>query len=435
MKIKIEIEPIPNPVYVSFSGGADSTALLLAALENGLPVLAVHFEHGIREGESRDDAAWCRAFCAARNIAYLEIPLNVPANKEPGENLEAAARRLRREAWCALTKGANATILLGHHADDRVENMLIRLARGSNASGAASMDFAAYFRSLTFLRPLLEYRREELEQYLRDAGVTDWRTDATNTDDSYQRNFLRQMLAEWYARFPPSREGLLHAVKALTLDSHCLNASAARAAMPALSKDYTPLEYWRGHDPALVPRLLRIWLESRSGRQDFIPGRHLIERFEDEIHSESTEARYLEIDAEYEICISRDEVWLKPRAPWNFEPKLWNWREKPEFLWFTAEITEDRPESGVAFDAALLPDVLEITRPEPGDAMVPFGKNSPKKLQKMVLDAKLPPRRKFELLAVRIPGGEIIWVPGLRRSNFAPVTEQTREAAVFRFHR
>ncbi len=432
MKIKIDFDKKPDRVYVSFSGGADSTALLLLALQNDLNICAVHFEHGIRGAESRADAAWCREFCAARHIQYHEIALDVPANMKPGENLEAAARRLRHEAWRNLSGGKPIIILLGHHADDRVENMLIRLARGSNASGAGSMDHLSQFGNLVFMRPLLDKRREELEQFLIESGVTDWRTDCTNSDESYQRNFLRKMLAEWYAGFPPAREGLLHAAKALTLDGNCLDSQAYVASGP-LADPYTAVDYWRKTHPALIPRLLRIWFEYHCG--GMIPDRHLIERFTEEIFSESTETRLLAVNPSYELCITRDEVWLKLRELPAFVPCSWNWRETPEFLYFRVEPVAAMPEGkdAAVFDAALLPDVLEIAAPAPGDVMIPFRARSPKKLQKLILDAKLSAREKYFLRLLRIPNGEIVWVPGLRRSNFAPVTEQTREAVVFRF--
>jgi tRNA(Ile)-lysidine synthase len=430
MKININFDEKPDRLYVGFSGGADSTALLLATLENGLNVRAVHFEHGIRGEESRADAAWCRAFCAARGVEYREIPLDTLSCMKPGENLEATARRLRLEAWQAFSGGKPTVILLGHHADDRVENMLIRLARGSNASGAGRMDYRSRFGNLTFLRPLLDCRREEIEQYLRDAGVNDWRIDSTNEDESYLRNFLRKMLPEWYAGFPPVREGLLHAARALTLDGDCLDAQARAEAEP-LKTSHTPVGYWRAIHPALVPRLLRLWpAYHRFG--EVIPNHHLIERFIREIHSESTETRYLEVNGELQIGFSRGEAWLHARENPLAEPLPWHWREQPEFMGFSAEPAAALPENGVAFDAALLPDVLEIAAPAPGDAMIPFGAHSPKKLKKLMLDAKFSARQKDELRVLRIPGGEIIWAPGLRRSNFAPVTEQTAETVVFR---
>ena len=86
-------------VYASFSGGADSLALLvcLSELRQGAPweLRAVHFEHGIRGAESLADADFCREVCEKLGVPLQVIPLNVPEHIQSGEGTEAAARRLR----------------------------------------------------------------------------------------------------------------------------------------------------------------------------------------------------------------------------------------------------------------------------------------------------------------------------------------------------
>ena len=95
-------------VYASFSGGADSLALhaCLSELRTGAPweLRAVHFEHGIRGAESLADAEFCREICEKLNVPLQVIPLNVPARVQPGEGTEAAARRLRQEAWREIVR-------------------------------------------------------------------------------------------------------------------------------------------------------------------------------------------------------------------------------------------------------------------------------------------------------------------------------------------
>ena len=87
-------------VYASFSGGADSLALLtcLSALRKGAPwkLRAVHFEHGIRGAESLADAEFCRSVCEKLDIPFQIVPLDVPGHMQPGEGTEASARRLRQ---------------------------------------------------------------------------------------------------------------------------------------------------------------------------------------------------------------------------------------------------------------------------------------------------------------------------------------------------
>ena len=83
---------------VGFSGGADSTALLLLLLKWGwLPeeLHAVHFEHGLRGEASRNDAEWCRNFCRERHIPFTLVELNLGERKDRAGSIEDIARSER----------------------------------------------------------------------------------------------------------------------------------------------------------------------------------------------------------------------------------------------------------------------------------------------------------------------------------------------------
>ena len=145
--------------WVGFSGGADSTALLLILWAQGIrPLTAVHFNHGLRENAADVDAEWCRNFCKTRDIPFLLHHLDIPGNRQPGEGIEAAARRCRLAAWAKLTKTDDA-VVLGHQRDDAFEDLLLRLGRGANSSGLSPLRPERRVHELTFLRPLLQYRR------------------------------------------------------------------------------------------------------------------------------------------------------------------------------------------------------------------------------------------------------------------------------------
>ena len=125
-RIKSYLRPAGGKtLLIGFSGGADSTSLLLLAKryqsELTYQLEAVHFEHGIRGSESREDAVWCENFCRRHEIKFRRIDLSVPMRKLPGENLEGAARRMRLEHFRKLSMQyqQSAVIGLGHHFDER----------------------------------------------------------------------------------------------------------------------------------------------------------------------------------------------------------------------------------------------------------------------------------------------------------------------------
>ncbi|MBQ7650884.1 MAG: tRNA lysidine(34) synthetase TilS, partial [Victivallales bacterium] len=198
---------VSGKVFAGFSGGADSTALLLALHETGMDVTAVHFNHGIRGDEADADEEWSRNFCAARNISFISEHLNVPANIRKGESTEEAARRLRIEAWIRISQAR--PVFIAHHADDTLEELFLRLARGSNVSALVPMRPVRQICGVTFLRPFLKMRKARLEEWLRSKGIGDWRIDSTNSDNSYRRNAVRNRLLPLFREIFGNDSGLL----------------------------------------------------------------------------------------------------------------------------------------------------------------------------------------------------------------------------------
>lgn len=181
-------------VVCAFSGGPDSTALLLEldrlrrAGRIG-PLYAAHFEHGIRGKEARADLDFCRKLCLDLEVPLFSESGNVPAfGAEKGLSLESAARQLRygflRRLKAAL--GADC-IALGHHRDDQAETVLLHLIRGSGMTGLTGMAP----RRGDLVRPLLGVRREDILAYLSERQQP-WRLDSTNLLADHSRNRLRQ---------------------------------------------------------------------------------------------------------------------------------------------------------------------------------------------------------------------------------------------------
>lgn len=182
--------PRHQRMLVGFSGGADSTALLLALyqLADQLPgsLAAIHFNHGLL-AEATDWEAHCRHFCQQRNIAIQVHHLALQAS--PGRSPETMAREARYAVIGKLLN-PNDVYLTAHHADDQAETMLLNLMRGSGVAGLAGIRPLRRFCQGWLARPLLNTRREALEDWLASQQVS-WVNDTSNADDSMDRNFLR----------------------------------------------------------------------------------------------------------------------------------------------------------------------------------------------------------------------------------------------------
>ena len=230
-----------RPALVGFSGGVDSTALLLLLHAAQVPVTAVHFHHGLRGADADADALWCEAFCAERRIPFLCRRLAVPRHRLRGESVETAARRLRLAGWEELSRErGGCPIFLAHHADDALEELLLRLMRGSNATGLTSLRPVRRLGRLTFLRPLLSCRKSELQRYVESCDVRDWRVDATNGENDCRRNAIRNRLLPLMREIAGTDEGLLQALESLRLDADCLESGVERLGKLRLAHDVLP---------------------------------------------------------------------------------------------------------------------------------------------------------------------------------------------------
>lgn len=430
---------VPRRLLVGFSGGADSTALLLLLHELAAPLgyelAPVHFEHGLRAAAGRADAAWCQQFCELRKLPCTVIPLPVATSRRPGESLEATARRLRLAAWQELA-GPEAAVALGHHADDRAENLLIRLLRGANCSGLTSLRSSQIMGGVRYLRPLLQVRKAALVAFLRARGVRDWREDHTNRNPAMRRNFIRQkMLPMLRQAVPETDAALAAALAALDADAAFLETAAELAFAPYAGAATLPAPLLRDLHPALRPRVLRRWLEPLI-EGDWLPDRDLLDRLDQLLNqpaSRGGESRRLPLPGGGELVLGRGQLGLAKPTPLPPRPRLWRWAQVATLRWLDGTLRRQmlppgsaprRPDANSAiFPVAVLPPTLTVRAWQEGDRMIPFGRRRPISLKKLFVDLKIygEDRRRFPLL-VRPDDDTILWVAGLRRSATAPLT-------------
>ena len=181
---------LQQPVVLGLSGGRDSVALLHLLVQQGCSVHALHVHHGIRGAEADADAAFCARLCEELDVPFELQRVDVPAlAQEQGVSLETAGRHARRWLLAAAARRCKGcTVALAHHADDQAETVLFRLARG--AAGLRGMPPVDVASGITWLRPMLSWRRADITAWLQQMGQR-WRDDATNAVPDVARNALR----------------------------------------------------------------------------------------------------------------------------------------------------------------------------------------------------------------------------------------------------
>ena len=192
------------PFAVALSGGADSTALLLACARRWPEqVRAVHIHHGL-QAAADDFERHCRVLCLA-----LQVPLvvrRVQARHAPGQSPEDAARQARYAslAEAVLNDWPEVRdVALAQHADDQVETLLIALSRGAGLPGLASMPAHWQRLGLHWHRPCLAMPSLALRQWLQRQGQS-WIEDPSNTNESFTRNRIRARILPVLAETLPA---------------------------------------------------------------------------------------------------------------------------------------------------------------------------------------------------------------------------------------
>ena len=414
-------DPPPTGLLVALSGGPDSVALLLLAharaVATGAPLAAAHLNHRLRGDQSEADEAFCRDLCAR-----LAVPLHV-ARADPralarrrGRGLEEAGRRLRRRLLARLLAAQPdlACAATGHHRDDQVETVIMRLFRGAGLDGMRGIRPV----SGRVIHPLLATDRREILAFLADHGQP-WREDATNAGGDAVRSRLRRELlplardifGAGAARGPARLAGLLEDDAGL-LDAQAraaLAAATAPGAEPALA-----VAALRALPRPLARRVVRLHLAERHGRRrDF-----------GQVHADgllawldgAVSGHGIDLPGGWRAELEFDRLHFLPPAPAAL-PAIGS------FHILTLAPGGQSPVAGPGeglWSLDLPPDALRGTPRArhwlPGDRLRLPGLGGRKKVSDLLRERRVPVGRREGVLVVEDDEG-LLWVVGLARAD------------------
>jgi tRNA(Ile)-lysidine synthase len=438
-------------VLVAVSGGPDSTALLLGlhrlAPELGIRVGAAHLHHGLRGAEAEGDLEFVRALCARLGVPLEWARWDTRAlMSRRGWSGQEGLRRLRRAFLKGVARRTAAeAIATGHTADDQVETLLLRLARGTGLAGLGGI---APRRGL-WIRPLLAIPRHHVIADLRATGQT-WREDSSNSDLSYARNRIRhRAIPSWLGEEDAASRARLalrvtrmlrevrqarrilesRATKALVDGAPPRAGERTLAVEPlavlpdvllrlALRRAWRSLRAPRGLTGPMLDNLVALIRRNRPGRAR-LSGGWFAERERGTIRIGSPSEGIEPVDP-LELPRRRLRVpgrtvlgGLELRASW-----VNGARARHELI---------RSCTGECFAAAHIQGELELRLAASDEWFVPYGRLRPRRLGDFLKKERIPATGRADRLVLADQRG-ILWVVGLRRSARAPVTPGTRKA-------
>ncbi len=412
-------------IGVGCSGGSDSMALLSFLAQNqekyDIEVVAIHVDHSIRENSS-DDADFVRAKAREMGVRFYKFRIDAPKiAKDRGISLESAAREGRYGVFEALLKkGLVDKIALAHQKSDQAETILMHLFRGAGMSGAKGMEA---IRDNVYIRPMLNTSKQEIYDWLSENRI-DYVDDETNADNTYNRNFVRNVLMrEVVKRWPNAIDAITSFAKSIAEDDEFINSMAHIDAVMFEDKvARVPLSYFLYQSPIVNRILFKVF--KRIGITRDIERKHIEAIKELATKGENGKRIYLPFEAiaikeyDYLTIYNRhvEEVTFS-------EPFKCGEFEVPSFGKVIVRRVKDfTPKEGVLYlDYRKVPKTASWRFREDGDVFEKFG-GGKKKLKSFLIDKKIP-QRKRNFLPVLADGNEIYAIAGVEISEKVKVED------------
>ncbi|MAV39397.1 MAG: tRNA lysidine(34) synthetase TilS [Puniceicoccaceae bacterium] len=294
------------------SGGADSVfaSLLLASLQDkfGFTLILAHYNHAWRGEASDGDSAFVESLANSLGVNCLLRRADLASDGVQSETLARNARiEFLRES--AKEVGADA-IAYGHQMNDIFESQVLRLARGAGLEGLVAPRPIHHFGHYpTHIRPILNYSADSIVSILREHAI-EWREDASNTDDSIPRNFLRQTLTPSLSErlHRNVSEGASRSRRLLQVDAEFLEQLAQERLPECYALDERlDRAQLRAQDRALTRRAFVYWLHKLH--PTFRPSASLQDQLIEAIYGDRFGGKF-SLGADF-IRMNKRHIWLE----------------------------------------------------------------------------------------------------------------------------
>lgn len=389
----------PERIVVACSGGADSTALLVALSELGRDLVCVHVNHHLRGDESDGDERFVRSLCAQLDIPIVVCDGAIDPESIRRSGLESAARDVRT-ARLQEVRAGSGSVATAHQKNDQAETIVMRLITGTGLAGLRGIH---EYRDDGFIRPLIDVTRDEIDAFLAERRITP-RVDRMNADPRFLRNRVRAALRD----FGPAAIDSIASVAAQAQQlwphvEHSIDIAEGEHAK--ISADATQFLSWPA-DPWMRRALLHRHIRRLDSSSRDVSARDL-ERLASSLDS----IQRVSVTKSLEL-IRRNGTLILRRLP----------KPAEEF-----EVEVKAGESVFIREISASVTVCPATR-RPGDRATfiirnrrPNDRYKHKKLKDFLIDRKIAAEER-DRIPVLVWNGEIIWVGGLEVCDRFEVT-------------
>lgn len=430
-------------LVLGLSGGPDSLALLHVLLDGLLPasrIVAAHLNHRLRpqaEADAEQVAQICHSWGVECRIGIADVPILAA---DGHLSLEDAARQARYRFLARTAEDYGArVVVVGHHADDQAETVLLHLLRGAGPGGLRGMSPIGrlpYAPHIVLLRPLLQVDRAEIIAYCIEHDLRPL-VDESNYDTKLLRNRVRHDLLPLLESYNPAIRRVLQNQAALIsadfdlLDSMLQEAWKLLVVAESVGWLRLDLAAWRALPLSLRRAALRQALVRVRGRaedagfQTIENARHILE--EGVVGAKASLPGALKLTLGYEDWVVAAPGVSAPapalpqvemegllQAPERY-PLTGDWYLESEYLDYVAPHTlYDNPDRWTAYVRADEHSYLRVRTRLAGEMFQPLGMaGRTVSLRKYMINAKMPAslRARWPIIANE---QHLVWLVGHR---------------------
>lgn len=419
--LKFGIMP-KKSVLVGLSGGADSVALssVLCALSEkyGFAVYAAHINHMLRGDAAYHDETFAREFAKTLGIELFSERVDIRRAAEEEKVSEELAGRNARYAFfdAVMSQNGIECTATAHHKNDNAETVIMNFMRGSGIGGLCGIPA----RRGNIIRPFISRSRCEIESYCKEKGLQ-FVTDATNFENDYTRNRVRNSLIEQIERdFNPNISDTLFTNSRIISDENdFMEIVAEREYARIVDGDTADIEELLKLHNAVARRIIRKMLAQVRGLTDV--GANIIESILELCKNGKTGksicvADDLRAAVSYGKLVIGRQMQKIPEFEYTVKIGESVYIKEIDRTFFVAEADAKNCGSGECFSVPEGTDEIVITNRRRGDVFCPIGMKGSKKVKEYMIDEKIPRDMRDSIAIVRI-GGEIAWLVGLRRDR------------------
>jgi tRNA(Ile)-lysidine synthase len=431
------IEP-QDCILVAVSGGPDSIALLYVLLNMGFSLRIAHLNHCLRE-EAESDAKFVKEIANK-----LNLPITIGREDvkkfaiKKRFSIEHAARIMRYSFLESVRKRFNMDkIAIGHTADDQLETLIQRIARGTGLKGLTLIPPARG----KIIRPLIEIERGEILEFLKRRNIP-YITDRSNYDVTYTRNLVRyKIIPNIRSSFPDFVQRVVRMRRVLEGDEFVIEGMINKI-FDNLSKRgknfqiILDLSKFLCYNNSIRKRIVRKGIEIVKGDLNGISASHIdyiLVFISFSKSGQSIDIPGIRIRREYgnvfiERRLSKSEERVEVDLPVPGERDI-------DSFHFTTQVVGERnltikaSKKRVFFDLSKIQPPLTIRTRREGDRFQPFGFPYEKKLKDILINDKIPREERQRILLVVDKKG-ILWICGHRRAEGGRINDSTKRVLV-----